>query len=309
MSDYQLLPYERQAELVEELFDHRLSVAPLQQAERRCAQRLTPVAAAIGRALSEADVAHVDESGLRVAGARRWLHVTRTATLTDYQVHPKRGREALEAIGILPAFAGCAVPDGYRSYFGYTDCQHGWCHAHHLRELIFMQEHHGQDWAQAMIDCLLAIKQAVDEAQARGEVALAPALVRQFERRYRAILAHGLEEIPPLPESATVRRKGRPKQHPAKNLLDRLSQHQSAVLAFMYDVRVPFDNNQAERDIRMVKVQQKISGGFRTDGGAQRFAQIRGYISTLRKQGLTVLEGLRQVFAGCPWKPPEAQPA
>ena len=227
--------------------------------------------------------------------------------LTYYTAHPKRGRQALEAINILPQFQGTALHDGYSSYFGYPQCDHGLCNAHHLRELTFIHEHYEQAWAQAMIEALLKMKQAVDEAKARGKTPLSGKTCQAFARRYETILDQALEQIPELPPAEKPTR-GRKKQHPAKNLRDRLSSHQSAVLAFMYDFQVPFDNNQAERDMRMLKVQQKISGGFRTLAGAHRVSDIRSYLSTARKQGLKVMDVLQQVFSGTPWLPPEARP-
>ena len=308
LGDYQLLPYARQSELVADVFNQPISVGTLQTIRQRGAQRLTPVVAAVRRALLEAPVVHFDESGLRVGGQGQWLHVTSTATLTYYAVQSQRGRQALEAINLLPVFDGTAVHDGYSSYGTYTQCAHGLCNAHHVRELTFIHEHYEQTWAKAMIELLLAIKQAVDQAQAQGEAQLPSKCVEAFAQRYEQLLDQALEQIPELPPPETPTR-GRKKQHPAKNLLDRLRTHQSAVLAFMYDFQVPFDNNQAERDIRMLKVQQKISGGFRKAHAAQRFCDIRSYISTVRKQGLNVIDALRRVFLGRPWMPPEALPA
>lgn len=308
LGDYQLLPYARQSELFFDLFDQPISAGTLQRMRQRCAQRLTPVVAAIRRALLESPVVHFDESGLRVDGRGQWLHVASTETLTYYAVDTHRGRQALAAINILPEFHGTAVHDGYSSYWRYVQCDHGLCNAHHLRELTFIHEHYEQAWAKAMIELLLEIKHAVDKAQARGASKLGKKALNAFAQRYERLLDQALEQIPPLPPPEKPTR-GRKKQHPAKNLLDRLRTHQSAVLAFMYDFQVPFDNNQAERDIRMLKVQQKISGGFRKAHAAQRFCDIRSYISTVRKQGLNVIEALQRVFSGKPWLPPEALPA
>jgi transposase len=305
LSDYQLLPYDRQRELFADVFGHRLSVGTLQQARVRCARGLKPVVEAIRQALIGAEVVHFDESGLRVGGQRPWLHVSSTGELTYYQVHAKRGRQAHEAIGILPVFAGRAVHDSYRSYLSYEQCDHSLCNAHHLRELTFMHEHHEQAWAAAMIGCLVEIKNTVAEAKAGGATSLSAAQRKAFETRYQQLLDQALEQIPALPPSDNPRR-GRKKQPPAKNLHDRLRTHQAAVLAFMYDFNVPFDNNQAERDIRMIKVQQKISGGFRKPSGAERFCHIRSYLSTVRKHGLKVIDALQQVFAGQPWMPGQA---
>lgn len=308
LSDYQLLPYARQSEFFADVFDHPLSAGTLQTIRQRCAQRLKPVVEAMRQALIGAEVVHFDESGLRVGGQRQWLHVASTPRLTYYRVHGKRGAQALEAIGILPAFQGTAIHDGYSSYGRYDQCDHGLCNAHHLRELTFMHEHYEQAWAKELIDELLRIKQAVDQSKARGHSKLSGKTRKAFIQRYETILDQALKQIPELPPEEKPTR-GRKKQHPAKNLLDRLRLHQSAVLAFMNGFQVPFDNNQAERDIRMLKVQQKISGGFRKAHGAKRFCDIRSYLSTARKHGVNVIEALQGVFLGSPWKPPEALPA
>jgi transposase len=217
---------------------------------------------------------------------------------THSAVHPKRGHEALDAIGILADFHGVSVHDGWQSYWRYV-CQHGLCNGHHLRELIFLHEVLQQVWAGQMKELLLDMKAAVDQARAEGRKALHSLEVQDWKTRYAALLEEGYLSNPPdaPPE---VSKKGRRKQSPARNLLDRLSTHQDAVLAFLENFAVPFDNSLAERDIRMVKVQQKISGCFRSVTGAQAFARIRGYLSTLRKQGMPVLTALEQALVGHP---------
>jgi len=173
---------------------------------------------------------------------------------------------------------------------------------HHLRELIFLHEQLQQAWAGQMQELLLDMKAAVDQARAEGRKALHPFEVQDWKTRYVALLEEGYQANPPDPPPETSK-KGRRKQSPARNLLDRLSLHQDAVLAFLENFAVPFDNSLAERDIRMVKVQQKVSGCFRSVGGAQAFARIRGYLSTLRKQGMPVLTALEQALVGHPVLP------
>lgn len=229
-----------------------------------------------------------------------WLHSASTARLTHYGVHPKRGAEATAALGILPGFTGTSVHDGWAPYRQYP-CRHALCNAHHLRELAWIEEHDGQAWAGAMATLLRAIKGAVDGVREAGETALPARTRARFRRRYARLIADGLAANPPPPESGPARR-GRPKQSKAKNLLDRLART-NEVLAFMDDLTIPFDNNQAERDVRMVKVQQKVSGTFRSEPGAHAFARIRSYLSTLRKQGLPLLAALESVFAGQPLLP------
>ncbi len=294
----QLLPYERACEVMQDLLGPSMSEKTLQSLVQRCAQQLCPVEEQIKAALARAAVLHQDETGLYVAGKRHWMHVSATEQLTHYAVHVKRGHEALDAIGILTDFHGVSVHDGWQSYWRYA-CEHGLCNVHHLRELIFLYEVLQQAWAAQMKDLLLDMKAAVDQARAEGRKALHSLEVQDWKTRYGAVLQEGYLANPPDPPPQ-VSKKGRRKQSPARNLLDRLSTHRDAVLAFLDNFAVPFDNSLAERDIRMVKVQQKVSGCFRSASGAQAFARIRGYLSTLRKQGIPVLTALEQALVGHP---------
>ncbi len=229
------------------------------------------------------------------------MHVSATEHLTHYAVHPKRGKAALDAIGILKDFHGISVHDGWGSYWLYL-CQHALCNVHHLRDLTFLYEEHQQEWAGEMKALLLDMKVAVEQARAQGRSSLHPLEVADWKARYAALLAQGYQANPPDPPPETGRR-GRRKQSAARNLLDRLSMYQEAVLRFLDNFAVPFDNSLAERDIRMVKVQQKVSGCFRSVSGAQTFCRIRGYLSTLRKQGMAVLTALEQALVGHPVSP------
>src|SRR5437667_1510297 len=274
----QLLPYERACEVVEDLLGPSMSVGTLQGLVERCARQLEVVEQQIKAALSHAPVLHQDETGLYVAGQRQWMHVSATEHLTHYAVHPKRGKAALDAIGILADFAGVSVHDGWRSYWQFL-CQHALCNVHLLRELTFLAEELQQGWAAEMIELLLDIKAAVEQARAQGCTSLHPLEVADWKARYQVPLTAGYQANPPDPPPETSK-KGRRKQSAARNLLDRLSMHQDAVLLFLDNFAVPFDNSLAERDIRMVKVQQKVSGCFRSPAGAQAFCRIRGYLST-----------------------------
>ncbi len=294
----QLLPYERACEVMQDLLGPTMSEGTLQTLVQRCAERLCPVEQQIKAALSRADVLHQDETGLYVAGKRHWMHVSATEQLTHYAVHAKRGHEALDAIGILADFHGVSVHDGWRSYWRYA-CEHGLCNVHHLRELIFLHEQLHQAWAGQMQELLLDMKAAVEQARADGRQRLHFLEMQDWKTRYAALLEEGYQANPPDPPPAAGRR-GRRKQSPARNLLDRLSTHQDAVLAFLENFAVPFDNSLAERAIRMVKVQQKVSGCFRSVVGAHAFARIRGYLSTLRKQGMPALTALEQALVGHP---------
>ena len=296
----QFIPSERTCELLREVFECELSEATLYNSQTKCFASLEAAEQGIFEALQQSPVEHFDETGLRVNGKLWWLHVGCTDQLTYYGLHPKRGKDAMDAIGLLPTFSGVSVHDGWHSYGQYPG-DHALCNAHHLRELMFMVERYHQNWAQEMIDLLLEMKEQVDVAKAGDVDFLSTEQVQQFETRYRQIIARGMAaNPPPAPLANAPKRRGRRKQTPPKNLLDRLSQHQEAVLRFMHDFRVPFDNNQAERDIRMVKLKQKVSGGFRSVLGGHQFCRIRGYISTLRKQGINVLNALQKVFMGSP---------
>jgi transposase len=299
----QLLPSTRVCEVLSEVFDCELSEGTLYNTRIHCYEQLEPVEQHLKEGMQASEVGHFDETGMRVKGNLMWLHVACTAGLTYYFIHTNRGQVAMDAMDILPNFGGISVHDGLPSYAHY-DCEHALCNAHHLRELLFMVERYEQLWAEQMMALLLEIKDQVEAAKTDSLSALTPELLADFERRYQELIRLGIEANPPPQIDPNIPpKKGRPKQSPAKNLLDRLQTNQLTVLAFMYDFRVPFDNNQADRDLRMMKLKQKISGTFRSLEGAQMFCRIRGYISTLRKQGVNVLEAIRQVFLGNPFFP------
>jgi len=296
--DFQLLPYHRTAEFFADVFSQSISSGTLHEAVRACNERLQETEAQIKQALRQSEVGHFDETGFYVSQSRRWLHVASTEELTHYAWHERRGHAATDEIGILPAFSGVAVHDGWSSYRRY-DCVHGLCNAHHLRELCFIEERYEQDWAGKMTGLLLEIKQAVQAAKEVGLVSLSSWQRAVYRARYGSILAEGFAANPP-PASDGKKRRGRKKQSKAKNLLDRLARDRDGVLRFMEDFRVPFDNNQAERDLRMMKVQQKISGCFRSGEGASYFCRMRSYLSTMRKQGHRMLYALERAFSGDP---------
>ncbi len=223
------------------------------------------------------------------------------ARLTHYAVHAKRGARRPTPSASCPHFTGVSVHDGWKPYWRYTRCRHALCNIHHLRELTFLEEQYQQAWAKELKALLREMKAAVDQARAAGLRSLPTAVREAFVARYRALLAAGHAANPP-PERRP-RQRGRVKQTPARNLLERLWLGQDEVLAFLDDFTIPFDNNQAERDVRMLKVQQKVSGCFRSDRGADAFACLRGYLSTLRKQGVALLAALETVVAGHPLYP------
>lgn len=295
---------DRTTEIFEDLVAHRVSDATVLKASEQLERCIALSTEAVKGMLRDVDVLHVDESGLRVTGKLHWLHVASTEHLTSYEVHAKRGQEAMEAAGILGEFKGRAVHDHWKPYFKYDACHHALCNAHHLRELRFIENQYHQGWAKDMAELLLEMKAAV-AATPEPAMSLSPPELETFEKRYDAVVQSGFEVnlAPAAAAAGEVKKRGRPKQPPAVNLLIRLRDFKSEVLAFMSDFRVPFDNNQGERDVRMVKVKQKVSGGFRTLEGAKRFGRIRGYISTARKQAKNVFEAIRDAFDGNPFIP------
>jgi len=287
----QLLPVERTGRVLGEVFDCPISNGTLER-------MVADVVAAIKQAVIAAAILHVDETGLSLSGKTAWLHVASTDRLTWYATHQKRGREALDARGVLPAARGRVVHDGRWAYWHYEQCDHALGNAHHLRELTFVEEHLNQAWAGQLKTLLLEIKEAVDRARADGVPTRPPAAQQSWSGRYTDLVAEGLRLTPPSPP--TGGKQGRPKRRPAGNLALRLSSHQAETLAFMTDWRVPCDHNQAERDLRMMKVRQKISGCFRSLLAADRFCTIRSYVSTLRKQGFPILASLADAVRGHP---------
>lgn len=297
---YHLLPYQRIASLLADLFGASFSQGSLFACQQSASTRLEETLAGIRQGLQGSPVAHFDETGLRVEGTLHWLHSASTATLTYYACHRRRGKEGMDAAGILPSFSGRAMHDGWRSYHDYS-CPHSWCNAHHLRELTALFEQDKQDWAERMRRLLVEGKRAVEVATEQGQSRLKDDQIADLVARYRQVLAEGLSANPP-PEPVPGKR-GRPKQSRSRNLLLRLQQGEAETLGFLFDFAIPFDNNLAERDIRMVKVQQKVSGSFRREAGAEAFCRVRSYLSTMRKQGHSVLSALEHVFRGNPLCP------
>lgn len=296
---YQLLPYRRIVETVTDLFGAGPSAGTLQRAGLRAASTLAPVEAALEVALTAAAVLHADETSIRVQGQRVWVHVVSTAQLTHHAWHAKRGQAATHAIGILPHYHGRLVHDAWAPYWA-VPARHALCNAHLLRDLAAVAEGPGQAWATALQTFLRAVYREIAAKRRAGLRACAPARLATLGRRYARLLTLGEAANPPPQRQAGDPTRGRLKQSKARNLLDRLRTHADAVLAFLYDWTVPFDNNQAERDLRMIKVQQKISGTFRDPASADAFCRLRSYIATLRKQGHALLSALARTLQGQP---------
>ena len=295
---YQLLPYDRTRELMRDLFAVEPAAGTLETTLAACHQTLGPVETQIREALTHAAVVHYDETGIRIGGQTHWLHQAGTPTLTFYAHHRKRGRQAMDAVSPLAQSTGIAVHDALHAYLSYP-CTHALCNAHLLRELTALSEQ-GHHWATDLHGVLLDMKRAVDAATAHGLTAVPESALHGFATRYAQAVTSGQQANPPSPPSG---RRGRTKQSVAYNLLQRLTTYQEAVWRFLHDFRVPFDNNLAERDLRMVKLRQKISGCFRSPDGASIFCRLRGYISTLRKQRLPILPALHDALIGRPLIP------
>ena len=291
-----LLPLGRVSEVVNELFKCSVSPGSIVTWLQVASQTVTPLVETIKTALQGADVLHCDETGFYVQGKRQWLHVAATPLLTYYYPHAQRGNNGILGMGILSAFSGTAVHDGWAPYAAYR-CRHALCNAHHLRELTYIFEEFQQEWAQAMIRLLLDSKAEVEQARQQGLTALPPSRRQAIDHAYQAIIAQALAANPQPPSGWPSGKRGRPKRPKPLNLADRLDLLRLQVLAFLDDFRIPFDNNLVERDIRMVKVQQKISGCFRSWTGAQAACTLRSYLSTLRKQGFHPWLALSRLFA------------
>jgi transposase len=281
------LPFDRLSRMVEDIFGQPVSEATTTKANERIHQNLKEWESDLIKRLSAQPVVHFDESGVRVAEKLHWLHVVSTAEMTFYGIHALRGSEAMDSFGIIGNLKGYAVHDHWNSYFQYEDCMHSLCNQHHLRELTYQVEQNGEEWAQELIDFLLKQKRQKEERGIPSDEEL-----HQIFDEYYSILAKGRLKHP-----RSITRK---KQSKAANLLTRLEDDDVCVLAFLGDPAVPFTNNQGEQDIRMIKLRQKISGGFRTLHGSQVFARIRGYISTCRKRGANILEAIQQAFQNSP---------
>lgn len=295
LTHHHLLPLARTGKLMGDLFDLPMSDATVLAIQAEAQERLAATVAAMGEALKCAPVAHADETGMRVAGKLHWMHVLVTPLLTWLGAHPNRGQQAFDAFGLLIAFAGTLIHDGWRPYRKLA-CTHGLCNAHHLRELTYVFEQLGQAWAKCLIDLLLAAGHEVTAAGAP----LSVERVAHYRMAYDRILATGAAANPRAPPSG---KRGRTQQSKALNLIDRLHTYADDVWRFMTDPGVPFTNNLGEQAVRMPKVKQKISGGFRTPGGLNTFCTIRSYLATLHKQGMNPFHALILTFQGSPPQP------
>jgi len=295
LKSYHLIPLARVREWFADCLGQALSEATIEKALAQFARAVAPSLDRIYEGLTRSQTVHFDETGFRIAKHLAYLHTACTEQFSYYIVHLKRGDEAMLDMGVLPKSHGWAVHDGLKAYFGFETVRHALCNAHHLRELEFAFEQYQATWAKSMQSLLLEMKEQVEKQS------LSATVLSQLERRYEQLLKEGFEAFPFRDRPA--QHHGQFAQHPVTNLLIRLRDYRAAVLAFLYHPEVPFDNNLAERDLRMMKVQQKISGCFRTWTGAEVFAALRTYLATARKQGLSMLKATYLAFMGSPFIP------
>ena len=271
-------------EMAQEMFGFAVSEATLQSARQEQYDALEPFEHRLVEILPQEPILHADETSLPVNKVTHWLHVLCTPLLTFFSIQPSRSKEAIQAIGIIPRFAGWLMHDFLASYLTFDNCLHTFCKSHLMRELVFLFEQHQQLWANDLHELFREMLRCVQEHKAR-DAPLTPAELDRWYEQYRKLLRAGRQANPITPEQT---RKKRLKQSKEQNLLDRLEGCEECILAFLWELGLPFTNNEAERDFRMMKVRVKISGCFRTLAGARCHARIRSYISTLRKQGLPV---------------------
>lgn len=297
LRNYQLLPYNRLAQLCRDIFGAAVSKRTIEAAQQQAYEALAPFEQEVRRRLPQEEVLHADETGMRVDGKRQWFHSLSTPSLTFYQVHSKRGGEAIEDNGVIPAFKGTLVHDCWSPYFRYGD-EHALCGAHLLRELAGVCENDGYGWAHELFVLLEMMAKAT---ATRGEQPLSESLIAWFEQTYDNILFCGEQDLPP--PQKTPGKRGRAKKSKAANLHARLVTHRDSVLRFLHNPVVPFTNNLAERDIRMVKLREKTSGCSRTFTGAEKFARIRSYVSTSLKQEKDLFQNIKNAILQKPWIP------
>jgi len=295
LQQYQLLPYQRTSEAMRDLFGCRLSPGTVANIVRECVSGLVETELQIKQGLRRSPVIHADETGLRINQRLGYVHVTSTPRLTHYASAAHRGQTAITEINVLPRYSGTCVHDGWLAYSHYTRCRHALCGVHLLRELTYFAELSAETklWATPLKELLLEMKGEVERVREGGGRQLDHERLVSLTQSYDGLIVEGLQAQPLAGVPPQVCRQ-------ARNLLLRLERRKEEVLLFLTDFSVPFDNNQAERDLRMIKLQQKTSGCFRTEEGARRFCRIRGYLSTMRKQGWGVLRSLEGACRGKP---------
>lgn len=293
LSQYQLTPYKRVADYLNDQLGLSVSEGSLFNFNQEAYDLLADFEAIAKDKLIHSEQLNADETGVNINGKRLWLHTACNAKWTHFYPHHKRGHEAMDHIGILPHFQGVLCHDYWQAYYHYS-CQHSLCNSHLLRELEWSATEDNQAWAKRMDKLLRALNVTVDKAGG----CLNKRSAGQYRRQYRQILEDAEKECP---EPETKRKKGqrgRIKKPKSRNLLERLINREDEVLRFMDNKAVPFTNNQGENDLRMTKVQQKISGCFRSIEGALIFCRVRAYLITCRKHDVTATQALETLFKG-----------
>ena len=300
---HQYVPFERMVEHLRDTYGARVSVGTLVAMVKRGGERVLPAVEAIKQELLRAAVVNVDETGCHVGGKLKWVHGAATERLTLLGVADRRGVEGVKVLGVLGAMTGIVIHDGWAAYWnvGFEKVSgHGLCNAHHLRELLAVTDFDGQRWSERMTNLLLEMLAHRNAAMAAGRTRLEPEQMAAFEAAYDRVIREGWRE--------NSRRKGKRQRSKAANLLLRLEEHRDEVLRFLHDFAVPFTNNEIEGDLRMTKLHEKISGGWRSMEGARAFLAVRSYLATARKQGQGMLDVLTAAFEGRPWMPAAAGP-
>ncbi len=293
LQTYQLLPFARSQELIKDLFNHNISKGTFENAKAEAYEKLSSFEQELKQLLTLCLVAGFDETGFKACAKRMWLHTCSTDKYTYYYFHEKRGQEAMDAAGILPNFKGVACHDGLSSYYKY-DCSHSLCNAHLLRDLIFIDERFSQDWAMEMFELLMKMKKGKERAIDKGKEFLSNISLYRYRKKFDKIVEKGLAANPWQPPKE--KKRGRPKKTFPRNLIERFRDRADEITRFLFNFKAPFDNNQSERDLRMMKVKQKISGGFRSKKGVKYFTRIRSYIMTARKQDICAFKALKDLF-------------
>jgi len=293
MSQFQLVPYNRIQDYFADQLHIPLSEGSIFNFNKEAFGFLADFENRVKNELAASDLAHADETGINIGGKRHWLHCVSNDCWTLYHPHEKRGTDAMNDMGILSRFKGILCHDHWKPYYK-IDCTHALCNAHHLRELTRAWEQDAQQWARKMKDLLETINRKATEAGG----ALDAQESKKYRRKYRALLKQGEIECPEPNRPNKKGKRGRIKRSKSRNLLERLKDYEQDTLRFMDNENIPFSNNLGENDIRMTKVQQKISGCFRSMDGAQIFCRIRSYLSTCRKQGLKSSYALDLLFNG-----------
>jgi transposase/regulator of replication initiation timing len=295
LTNEQTLPYKRTADAIRTIYSHEISEGTIDNMISRYSKLLEKPVSMIKESMKTLSLLHADETGMYIDKRLCWLNVTSGKELTYYECHEKRGKEAMDSIGILPEFKGTLVHDGFKSYWQYNNFTHSLCNAHHLRELKYVYEEEGQSWASNMIELFLEIKDEVEESKERLKNSLEEDKIFKYDLRYNQLLRKGYRQL------KYSKQKYKIKKNKSRNLLERFKKYKKETLRFMYDFNVPFDNNLAERDIRMMKLKQKISGCFRSINGGIYFCRIKSYISSVKKQKLNVMESIKSIYEGiCP---------